>query len=67
MLSALPTGARPGGPAWVPIVVFALPYLAGIFANVVTVRVAPRWPTMWATPHTTSASCARTRTGGPRA
>jgi hypothetical protein len=41
MLAALPTGARPGGPAWVPIAVLALPYLAGVLAGVVTVRVAP--------------------------
>ena len=41
MLAALPTGARPGGPGWVPIAVLALPYLAGIFAGVVTVRIAP--------------------------
>jgi hypothetical protein len=41
MLAALPVGARPGGPGWVPIAVLALPYLAGIFAGVVTVRIAP--------------------------
>ncbi|HUL26423.1 MAG TPA: DUF6350 family protein [Streptosporangiaceae bacterium] len=44
MLAALPTGpagARPGGPGWVPIAVLALPYLAGVFAGVVTVRIAP--------------------------
>jgi len=41
MLAAMPSGARPGGPGWVPIVVLALPYLAGVFAGVVTVRVAP--------------------------
>src|SRR5262249_47358923 len=42
MLAALPTGiGRPGGPGWVPIAVLALPYLAGIFAGVVTVRIAP--------------------------
>ena len=34
-------GARPGGPGWVPVVVLALPYLAGMFAGVVTVRIAP--------------------------
>jgi hypothetical protein len=37
----MPAGARPGGPGWVPVVVLALPYLAGIFAGVVTVRIAP--------------------------
>jgi len=41
MLAALPTGARPGGPGWAPVAVLALPYLAGAFAGVVTVRVAP--------------------------
>jgi hypothetical protein len=46
MLAALPagvgpSGGRPGGPGWVPIAVLALPYLAGIFAGIVTVRVAP--------------------------
>jgi hypothetical protein len=46
MLAALPSGvgpsgARPGGPGWVPVAVLALPYLAGVFAGVVTVRIAP--------------------------
>jgi len=41
MLAAMPAGARPGGPGWVPVAVLALPYLAGIFAGVVTVRIAP--------------------------
>jgi Family of unknown function (DUF6350) len=41
MLAAIPASARPGGPAWVPVVVLALPYLAGIFAGIVTVRVTP--------------------------
>jgi uncharacterized protein DUF6350 len=41
MLAAIPQGARSGGPAWVPVVVLALPYLAGIFAGIVTVRIAP--------------------------
>jgi len=41
MLAAMPSGARPGGPGWVPVAVLALPYLAGIFAGVVTVRTAP--------------------------
>ena len=40
MLAAIPSGARPG-PAWVPVAVLALPYLAGIFAGIVTVRIAP--------------------------
>ncbi len=41
MLAAIPSGAQPGGPAWVPVVVLALPYLAGIFAGIVTIRIAP--------------------------
>jgi hypothetical protein len=46
MLAALPSGtgpsgAGPGGPAWVPAAVLAVPYLAGLFAGVVTVRIAP--------------------------
>lgn len=41
MLAALPSGARPGGPAWVPVVVLALPYLAGVFAGIITVRITP--------------------------
>jgi hypothetical protein len=38
MLAALPTTV---GPAWVPVLVLAMPYLAGLFAGVVTVRIAP--------------------------
>ena len=41
MLAAMPAGSRPGGPAWVPVAVLAVPYLAGVFAGVVTVRIAP--------------------------
>jgi len=41
MLAALPYGGRPGVPAWVPVVVLTVPYLAGIFAGIVTVRIAP--------------------------
>jgi hypothetical protein len=41
MLAALPSGPGPGGPAWVPVLVLATPYLAGVFAGIVTVRVAP--------------------------
>ena len=46
MLAALPTGAgptgtHPGGPGWVPVAVLTLPYLAGVFAGVITVRIAP--------------------------
>jgi hypothetical protein len=41
MLAALPSGPRSAGPAWVTVLVLATPYLAGMFAGVVTVRVAP--------------------------
>jgi hypothetical protein len=41
MLAAMPYGGRPGVPAWVPVVVLTVPYLAGIFAGIVTVRIAP--------------------------
>jgi hypothetical protein len=41
MLAALPSGAHPGGPSWVPVLVLAMPYVAGVFAGVVTVRIAP--------------------------
>jgi hypothetical protein len=41
MLAALPSGPRPAGPAWMTVLVLATPYLAGMFAGVVTVRVAP--------------------------
>jgi Family of unknown function (DUF6350) len=41
MLAALPSGPRPGGPAWVPVLVLAMPYLAGVFAGIVTVRITP--------------------------
>jgi hypothetical protein len=41
MLAALPSGGRPGGLAVVPVLVLALPYLAGVSAGVVTVRIAP--------------------------
>ncbi len=49
MLAALPAGARPVGPAWVPVLVLAVPYLAGIFGGLVTVRIAPT-PTIEAAP-----------------
>jgi hypothetical protein len=41
MLAAMPSGGHPGVPGWVPVAVLALPYLAGIFAGVVTVRITP--------------------------
>ena len=49
LLAALPSGGRPGGPAWVPVAVLAMPYLAGLFAGIVTVRIAPT-PVMEAAP-----------------
>ena len=41
MLAALPGGARSAGPAWVTVLVLATPYLAGVFAGIVTVRITP--------------------------
>ena len=41
MLAALPASSHPGGPGWLPILVLAMPYLAGVFAGVVTVRISP--------------------------
>ncbi len=41
MLAAIPASARPVGPAWLPVAILALPYLAGAFAGIVTVRIAP--------------------------
>ena len=41
MLAALPAGPRSAGPAWLTVVILAIPYLAGIFAGVVTVRTTP--------------------------
>jgi len=49
MLAALPSGARSGGPAWLPVLVLAVPYLAGVFSGIVTIRIAPT-PTMEAAP-----------------
>jgi Family of unknown function (DUF6350) len=49
MLAALPAGSRPGGPAWLPVLVLAVPYLAGVFGGIVTIRIAPT-PTMEAAP-----------------
>jgi len=49
MLAALPAGGRPSGPAWVPLLILAVPYLAGIFGGIVTVRIAPT-PTIEAAP-----------------
>jgi Family of unknown function (DUF6350) len=49
MLAALPAGARSAGPAWVPVLLLAVPYLAGIFGGLVTVRIAPT-PTIEAAP-----------------
>jgi Family of unknown function (DUF6350) len=41
MLAALPSGTRSAGPAWVTVLVLATPYLAGVFAGIVTVRITP--------------------------
>jgi hypothetical protein len=41
LLAALPGGARTSGPAWLTVLLLATPYLAGVFAGVVTVRVTP--------------------------
>ncbi|HZR52060.1 MAG TPA: DUF6350 family protein, partial [Streptosporangiaceae bacterium] len=41
MLAGLPGGARPGGPGWLAFAVLAVPYLAGVFGGIVTVRIAP--------------------------
>ena len=41
MLAAMPSDTKLGGPAWIPVVVLALPYLAGVFAGIVTVRITP--------------------------
>jgi hypothetical protein len=47
MLAALPSGGRPGGPAW--ILVLAVPYLAGALGGIVTARITPT-PVMEAAP-----------------
>ena len=41
MLAALPAGPRSALPAWITVLVLATPYLAGLFAGIVTVRVTP--------------------------
>jgi hypothetical protein len=41
MLAALPADARAAFPAWLGFFVLALPYLAGVLAGVMTVRIAP--------------------------
>jgi Family of unknown function (DUF6350) len=41
MLAALPSGARSAGPVWVMVLLLATPYLAGVFAGIVTVRITP--------------------------
>jgi hypothetical protein len=41
MLAALPSRAGSAGPAWVMVLVMATPYLAGVFAGIVTVRITP--------------------------
>ena len=49
MLAALPPGARPAGPGLIPVLVLAVPYLAGALGGIVTVRIAPT-PTIEAAP-----------------
>jgi hypothetical protein len=50
MLAALPSassssaagaGVHLGGPAWLTVAMLAVPYLAGIFGGIITVRIAP--------------------------
>jgi hypothetical protein len=41
MLAALPSGARSAGPAWLTVLILATPYLAGVFAGIVTARITP--------------------------
>jgi hypothetical protein len=41
LLAALPTGSHGSGPGWLAAVMLAVPYLAGIVAGVLTVRLAP--------------------------
>jgi hypothetical protein len=41
LLAALPAGPRTAGPAWLTVLILATPYLAGMFAGLVTVRVTP--------------------------
>jgi len=41
MLAALPPGARPAGPGLIPVLVLAVPYLAGALGGIVTARITP--------------------------
>ena len=41
LLAALPAGSHGSGPGWLAAVMLAVPYLAGIVAGVLTVRLAP--------------------------
>ncbi len=41
MLAALPSGAHSSVPAWASVAVLCLPYLAGVFGGLLTVRTAP--------------------------
>jgi len=73
MLAAIPSGGHPGGPGWVPVAVLTLPYLAGVFAGVVTVRIAPtpvleaapRWGFVAGTASGVLAGLAAAFAGGP--
>jgi hypothetical protein len=49
MLAALPVDARAAFPAWLGFFVLAVPYLAGVLAGVMTVRIAPT-PSLEAAP-----------------
>jgi Family of unknown function (DUF6350) len=41
MLAALPSGAHFAVPAWASVAVLSVPYLAGVFGGLLTVRTAP--------------------------
>ena len=41
LLAALPTGSHGSGPGWLAAVMLAVPYLAGVVAGVLAVRLAP--------------------------
>lgn len=49
MLAALPVGPKAAFPAWLGFFVLVMPYLAGAFAGLMTVRIAPT-PTLEAAP-----------------
>jgi hypothetical protein len=49
MLAAMPVDAKAAFPPWLGLFVLALPYLAGVLAGVMTMRIAPT-PTLEAAP-----------------